>query len=280
MLSVVIPALDAARVLPTQLEALARQDHEEPWEVIVADNGSRDATVEVASGWADRLPLRVVDASARAGPAAARNIGAAAVHGDLLAFTDADDVVLPGWLDAVRSLEGREVLASGPVLRFLDGEPPPSPRPGPHRPFRHMSFLPYADGANLFVARRVFERHGGFRERFRAGEDAELSWRLQLAGVPFELVPGAQIGSRVRRVSMATFRQYRGYGVGDVDLYREFAAAGLQRPSVVSALRSYAGILLRLFVLWDPEQRERWLHQLGRRSGRLTRSVQTRTLCL
>ena len=62
-LSVVIPARNAGTELPVQLLALAEQDWPEPFEVIVADNGSHDETVKVAMSFISRLPhLRVVDA--------------------------------------------------------------------------------------------------------------------------------------------------------------------------------------------------------------------------
>ena len=95
--SVVIPARNAARTLDAQLQALAAQRFPAEWEVLVSDNGSTDATRAVAVEWAGRIPLlRVIDASARPGASAARNLGAAAAHGELLLFCDADDVVADG----------------------------------------------------------------------------------------------------------------------------------------------------------------------------------------
>ena len=100
MISVVIPAFNAETTIADQLGAIARQSDGVALEVIVADNGSSDATRTVVETWSERLPVRLVDASARRGPAAARNIGASSARGDLLIFTDADDVVMPGWLQA------------------------------------------------------------------------------------------------------------------------------------------------------------------------------------
>ena len=97
--SVVIPVLNGAATISQQLAALAGQTYRGPMEVLVADNGSTDATVEVVQALSGRLPgLRLVDASARVGTNHARNAGAAAAGGDLLAFCDADDVAAPGWL--------------------------------------------------------------------------------------------------------------------------------------------------------------------------------------
>jgi glycosyltransferase involved in cell wall biosynthesis len=66
--SVVIAALNAAATLPLQLAALAAQDYSGSWEVVVADNGSTDATVAIAREFASSLPhLVLVDASDRRG---------------------------------------------------------------------------------------------------------------------------------------------------------------------------------------------------------------------
>ena len=76
-LSVVIAALDADRWLGEQLEALASQVTDFDWEVILADNGSRDGTKGVFEGYLVRLPSSAwVDASDTKGPAHARNVGA------------------------------------------------------------------------------------------------------------------------------------------------------------------------------------------------------------
>ena len=86
-LSVVIACYNAARTIGGQLESLARQEWSEPWEVIVADNGSTDGSAAIAEQYRSRLPsLRVVDASARRGQAYARNVGAKAARGVALAF--------------------------------------------------------------------------------------------------------------------------------------------------------------------------------------------------
>jgi cellulose synthase/poly-beta-1,6-N-acetylglucosamine synthase-like glycosyltransferase len=76
--SVVIPARNAAWCLTEQLRALAAQDFDGTWEVVVSDNGSTDGTVALVRDLAASfpVPLRVVDASRRPGPAHARNEGA------------------------------------------------------------------------------------------------------------------------------------------------------------------------------------------------------------
>jgi glycosyltransferase involved in cell wall biosynthesis len=66
-ISVVMPVFNEAAHIESQLAALAMQEFSGEWEVLVADNGSTDGTPRVVQAWSDRLPLQLVDASARRG---------------------------------------------------------------------------------------------------------------------------------------------------------------------------------------------------------------------
>ncbi len=283
MLSVVIPAYNAEDTIGEQLSSLAAQHVRDDidFEVVVADNGSRDRTLDVVAGFDDRLPLRVIDAAARRGPAAARNIGAAASVGDLLVFTDADDVTLDGWLGAWSTLDPGVVFATGPIVPFRDGEQTTTTRDdAADSPPVHLGFLPYAPGTNLAVRRSHFERLGGFPETWVTAEDVALSWRLQLAGARLEWVDDAAVAARRRGSSRALVRRYYAYGLADPELYVEFHDAGVERPTPRSVLWSYLGLVGRLPLLWQAEPRRRWCTQLGRRAGRIVGSARARTLVL
>jgi glycosyltransferase involved in cell wall biosynthesis len=278
LVSVVIPAFNAAATIAQQFEVLAGERLDAEWEIVVADNGSTDRTAAVVESWTDRLPVRLVDASARRGPSAARNLGAAAARGQILAFTDADDVVFPGWLVAATAVE---VFGTGPVVKFVDGTAVPRTPPRDARcGMSHLDFLSYADGANFIIRADTFATYGGFDEARRTGEDVDLSWRMQLDGIRMEPLADAAVASRVRNRSRAVVRQYYGYGLGDVELARDYRARGLPAQPVTAVIRSWLGLLARIPLLWKPAQRERWLHQLGRRAGRVVGSVRYRTLLL
>lgn len=111
-LSIIIPALDGAGTIGHQLDALARQERPDgwcdaDWEIIVADNGSRDATLEIVKAFGERLlNLRLIDASARLGASAARNIGSDAASGDMLLGCGADDEADAGWLELTQYKSG------------------------------------------------------------------------------------------------------------------------------------------------------------------------------
>src|SRR4029450_11842968 len=89
-ISVIIPARDSSRELRECLAALGVSTTR-PVEVVVVDDGSSDDTTAVAEAGG----ARTIRLFANAGPAGARNRGAAAARGDILAFVDADVAVAP-----------------------------------------------------------------------------------------------------------------------------------------------------------------------------------------
>src|SRR4051812_33525770 len=93
IVSVVVPVRNEAERLGEQLTAFAAQTFDGPWEVIVVDNGSSDASADIVRGFQTRMPnLRLEDAPTAKGCGEARNRGAARARADLLAFADGDDV--------------------------------------------------------------------------------------------------------------------------------------------------------------------------------------------
>jgi GT2 family glycosyltransferase len=219
-LSVVIAAYDAERTLGAQLDALAAQRVPFAWEVVVADNGSADGTAALARSYATRLRVRVVDASATPGAGAARNVGVAAARSPLVAFCDADDVVGDGWLAAMRAALEQHAFVAG---RFEGARlNSPSVLRSRELPQQHglqeSTRLPglYAAGAgNMGIRADVFRAVGGFDPRCLYLEDADLCWRVQLAGVPLTWVPEAVLHVRLRGSLWSTARQGYHYGTGE-----------------------------------------------------------------
>ncbi|MFL5913882.1 MAG: glycosyltransferase family 2 protein [Gaiellaceae bacterium] len=199
--SVVVPARDAEATLGRTLDALARQELDEEYEVIVVDDGSVDGTASIAEG-AGVTVLR----QDRRGPAPARNRGVAHARGELLAFTDADCFPLPGWVAAgIRALESAE-LVQGAV------HPDPSVRPMPlDRTIAHWRETPLFETANLLVRRELFERLGGFEQWIDPeigkafGEDIWLGWRARRAGARVAFAGDAVVHHAVFRRSPAQY---------------------------------------------------------------------------
>jgi len=183
VVSVVVPTRDRAGYLDVTLASLVDQDFAEPYEVIVVDDGSRDATYDVIT----RFEVRAVVQDAPAGPNAARNAGARAAAADLVALLD-DDVFAPGaWLRALVEGARRHPEADavgGPIRARLEG---PAPRScGRELPPVTTLDLGPADretdlvwSANMLFRRDAYERIGPFDESRPPGGDEE-EWLRRL----------------------------------------------------------------------------------------------------
>lgn len=286
--SVVIPVLNAVPTLGAQLDALEGQDHGAGFEVIVSDSGSTDRLQEFlrARTAAGGIRVRYVDASDSAGVSHARNVGAAAAHGEFLAFCDADDIVRPQWLSALVAAAPTSDLVSGSLDTSLVNSAAAYRR----RPMKPSSkslesdFLPYAPGCNFAVWASVFHAVHGFDETLIAtGEDLDFSWRVQLAGFRFAHAESAVVDYRLRPTLREYWSQVRRYAVGDVELYLGYREYGFRRASV----RAFLAHVLRLMVTNPivPQKlsrtpRERWYGAVAVVAGHLQGSIRHRTLFL
>ena len=239
LVSVVIPAYNAESTIAAQLDALAAQQADVPFEVLVCDNGSTDATRSVALSFAASIPrLRVVDASARRGPAAARNIGVSQAAAERVLFCDADDIVGDGWLERMASalLDDVEVAAGTLEGRSLNTANRYSVSWEVSGDIR-LAFWPRfraTASSNLGVRKDVFDEAGGFDELLLTCEDLDFCWRVQLAGHPLVFVTDAVVHSRQRDGLGAVFRQARSYAAGTRALrykYSAIATADVDPPA-------------------------------------------------
>jgi glycosyltransferase involved in cell wall biosynthesis len=192
--SVVMPAYNAARTLPSAFASLERQ-RERDFEVIVVDDGSSDATVAVAQAFCEPRGWRVIS-QANAGPSAARNAGIRAATGRWIAFYDSDDILLPSHLELMRAM-----LTSRPGLRFAFADAwvwdegrgrferrsangRNRPRPLPEETWELFRCLLMANFVFIgcCLDRELALELGGFDERLRAAEDWELWLRVVASG--------------------------------------------------------------------------------------------------
>ena len=274
VISVIIPVRNGMPWLEEQLRALDAQECAEPWEVVIADNGSTDGSLAFARDWALGHPeVLVVDASGMQGTSAARNAGVAVSHGEYLAFCDADDVVLVGWLSGLVDTLHHADLAAG---RFdfwsLNTIPPAAPV---RAATRQLGFLPAGLGANLAVRRGPFEEVGGFDEHFFPGEDIDLCWRLQLHGFTFAESPTAVVSKRARSDFRSVFRQAYGYGQCGPLLHKRYRRSGARRD-LRGALKAWVWLLVSLPRVFQPTRRIEWARGAGTRLGRLEASIRLR----
>lgn len=195
MLSVVIPTLNAAEVLPACLAALApgRQSGLIE-EIVVSDGGSCDGTVDVA----EAAGARVVTGATGRGSQLQR--GALVAGGEWFMFLHADTRLAPEWLFAVEDFvanPGNRHRAA--YFRFaLDDAAAAARRVERLVAWRCRRFaLPYGD-QGLVISRLLFAEVGGYRD-LPLMEDVDLARRLgrrRLTGLPVAAVTSA---ARYRR---------------------------------------------------------------------------------
>jgi glycosyltransferase involved in cell wall biosynthesis len=283
LVSVVVPVLDEERWFGVQLEALAAQTYQGPWELVIADNGSTDGSMRVAEEWLPRFrKARVVCADDRRLASHARNRGAAEACGDFLLFTDADDVAEPDWIEqmAATALEG-DVVA-GEIGRHRLNAPDVAawhPVPPRQRALEGFGFLSYASGSNTGVWADVFHALGGFDGERPAGEDIELSWRAQLAGYTLVFAPDAVVNERYRRSVRELGRQHFLYGSAGPHLYQAYRSHGMPRPRTRDSARTYAWLAATApALLWSRTMRGRWTVEAALKAGAIVGSARRRVL--
>ena len=224
--SIVVPVRDGAETIDACLRSLLALDYpEDGHEIMVVDNGSRDATSAILARHAGRI--RVL-AEATRGPAAARNRGLAEARGDVVAFTDADCVVDRQWLrhlvapldDGGVTIVGGRILARRPcnaIERFgVDIHD--------HERAINVYAPPYAITMNWASPRLRLAAAGGFDEGLRRGEDVDLAYRLVQAGHKIVFAPDAVVYHVNERSFAGLFREGFRHGVYSVAVLRKHRA--------------------------------------------------------
>ncbi len=197
--SVIVPAYNAAATLPGCLTALASQDYpRDAYEVIVVDDGSSDETPALA----EAAGVRVIR-QGHAGPAAARNRGAAAAEGELLLFTDADCEPTPGWISALAAAfqDPQVAGAKGAYLTRQRGLLPRFTQLEYEDRYDRMAgqeTIDFVDTYSAAYRREVFLANRGFDTVFPTAsvEDQELSFRLAEKGYRLVFVSAARVYHR------------------------------------------------------------------------------------
>ena len=247
--TVVVPTHGRPERLARCLAALAALDYpRDRYAVVVVDDGSPEPLDAVVGPFAGALDLDLVR-QVNAGPAAARNVGAAHAAGRYLAFTDDDCEPHPGWLAAFAAAFARapDALLGGHVENAL-----------PQNPFAEATQIlvdhlaAHADRAvaarffpsnNVAVAREAFGALGGFDEAFplAAGEDRDLCDRWTRAGGRLVRVPDAVVGHAHALTLAGYWRQHLHYGRGAYHVHRLLAERSGAGERLGAAF--YAGLL-------------------------------------
>lgn len=213
-ISVIVCTYNGSATLRECLEALGRQRFAD-FELILVDDGSTDATAEIASSFPSCHYLR----QDHSGLSAARNLGASVASGDILAFTDDDCIPDEEWLLRISTAfdDPQWVAAGGPNI-------PPHPKnrieaivaasPGaPVHVLLDDEEAEHLPGCNFCVRKDALKRISGFHREFTtAGDDVDICWRLREAGGRLRFVPGAMVWHHRRFTIRDYLSQQSGYG--------------------------------------------------------------------
>jgi glycosyltransferase involved in cell wall biosynthesis len=243
MISVIVPAYNAADTLPACLRALQQQTCM-PDEIIVVDDGSTDETAQIAEANGARV-LR----QSHQGPAVARNLGLRQAQGDIVLFTDADCEPVPEWVEQmVAPFSDARVVGTkgaywtrqrGLIARLVQLE-------YDYR-YARMIGLPRIDFIDSYAAayrRELLLRYGGFDAAFPvpSAEDIDLCFRLVRAGCWLVFVPDARVWHQHPTALEGYLRRKARYGFWRALLY-------LRYPKKTSGDAHTDPVLKKQFVL-------------------------------
>lgn len=203
LVSVIMPAYNAARFVRASIDAVLSQSHSNV-ELIVINDGSSDETPNILAEYSDKIIAINIDNS---GVSAARNIGIANAKGEWLAFCDADDIWFKDKLaqqlgsinDNVWSYT--DSFYFGEDYPYADDSPTNTKRSDlsnlySGKVFEHLILENFITTSSLLIKKSVLEKFGGFDKNLSSMEDWSL-WLNIATEYPIALVPQTLLKYRV-----------------------------------------------------------------------------------
>ncbi|MFN3937736.1 MAG: glycosyltransferase family 2 protein [Gemmobacter sp.] len=208
-ISVVIPHLNQPDALRRCLASIAA-GRRKPDEVIVVDNGSTERPDSVCAQFPDTTLLSELTP----GPGPARNRGAAAASGNILAFIDADCTADPGWLEAAEAaLRDPEVTVIGGDVRIALSDPArltvleAYESVYAYRMDRYIAREGFTGTGNLVMRRRVLDEVGPFAG-LGIAEDRDWGQRATSRGYRTVYLPAMRVYHPARNDFADLFRKW------------------------------------------------------------------------
>ena len=249
--SVVVASYNGQRTLEACLKSLTRLNYPD-YEVILVDDGSTDATPEIAKQFPSVRYIR----QPNCGLSVARNTGIAAATGEIIAFTDDDCRADEDWLyylvDAL--LRSNFVAIGGhnflpPEDSCVAAAVALSPGGPAHVMLTDLQ-AEHIPGCNMAFYKWALEEIGGFDPVFRkAGDDVDVCWRLQERGHKIGFSPAAFVWHYRRSTVRAYLKQQAGYGEAEAllaqkhpEFFNSFGG-GVWRGTIYTAAQP--GVILR-----------------------------------
>lgn len=277
--SVVLPVNQYTSQTRDQVRALAGQETQHEWELILAgDEVSRqDAMLDLEDF---PVPYKWVTVPKGCGEPHARNQGAKNAQGSVLLCCDSDDMVAENWLkNMLRAFEDESVDAvGGHIEEERLNEPDSHSLRWPFTPGRLPVVLglhPRAVGANFGIRKQAWDAVGGFDEEFTWSCDTEFFMRLQVAGHKLVYCPDAVVHYRHGDLKESLRKIYH-WNRTRPRLYKRFRAHGARRDP--RWIRRWGWTLVASWRLFGGKRRRLVFYgHFLRRWGRLVGSIKYRT---
>lgn len=254
-ITVVVCSYNGARTIRDTMEGLKRLEYPN-FEVIVVNDGSTDATPEIAAQYDG---VRLISTENR-GLSAARNTGWQAATGEIVAYIDDDAYPDPHWLHYIarRFMTGDWVGVGGPnIAPPIDGPIADCVANAPGGPVHVLISdieAEHIPGCNMAFRRDALAAVGGFDARYRvAGDDVDLCWRLQQRGGRIGFHAAAMDWHHRRNSLKMYWRQQKGYGKAEALLEEKWP----ERYSPIGHLAWGGRLYGRGFTLPIPSGRSR-----------------------
>jgi cellulose synthase/poly-beta-1,6-N-acetylglucosamine synthase-like glycosyltransferase len=255
LVSIIVPVRNAERTLEQTFEYLFKVQYpHDKLEIIIADGGSSDSTVQVIKSWQVKYPfITLVEVPNCPSPGFARNKAIVKAKGDYLLFTDGDCAPEPDWIEQLLLPFSKDESIGGVggeihTLRtdkenitesyceqvgFLsvrgrfsikeEGLMPKLTDFSPSQVSAHRA--PFFATANVIFSKKAIEKAGAFFWDHPTGEDVDFSIQIQKAGFKLYYAPKA-IVNHMHRVDMKSFnKQWFGYGKGHSYLVEKHATS-------------------------------------------------------
>ncbi len=227
-ISVVVCAYNVEGYIEECLNGIRKIDYPH-FEVIVINDGSRDATSNIISKYSCLENFKIINLENNVGLSVARNIGLESSTGEIIAYIDADAYPDKHWLRylALTFLSTKHAVIGGPNIRPLASKPMEDCiDKSPGNPKVVMSEDELADhipGCNLAGRVSFIKALGGFDAHYRGGgDDVNFCWKVLKAGGTLGFSPGAMVWHHRRDSVMGFFKQQIGYGLGEARLEKDW----------------------------------------------------------
>lgn len=229
LVSIIVCSYNGGKTLRECLESLDLLNYPN-YEIILVDDGSKDNTQEIVAAFeaarearsaatGRKLPPFLNIVQKNMGLSYARNAGAYASKGDVIAYTDSDCMADPDWLYyMVGTLLSGDYCGVGgpnvspPAVNWVQAAVSAAPG-GPSHVLLTDVVAEHIPGCNMAFHRWAFMSVGGFDTEYRkAGDDVDFCWRLQTNGGVIAFSPSAIVW-HYRRFTLEAFKkQQDGYG--------------------------------------------------------------------